>query len=316
MNQDATSARADTAFDADAPVATTTRRGGVIGWVSGAFVRSVVVLGAVAFVLIFMIPDVFVTVQSGEVGVLYRRFGGGTQTEQVIGEGMTMISPWDRLFIYTVRVQEVRHEMPVLTNDGLQVNLQLSIRYHPEREMVALLHQKVGPDYEEKIVIPEVESVLRTTMGHFGMNEVYGADRGVLQHIITDSLDEVSQKYVQIDDVIVRSVELPPQVKKIIEDKMMEKERAASYVYRIQAEKAEAERKEIEANGFKRYNEVLGGSLTPDILRWRGLDVTRELAQSPNAKTLFLGNKQGDLPILLDGVGNSVKDSVKVGGKP
>ncbi len=170
-----------------------------------------------------MTPDVFVTVQSGEVGVLYRRFGGGTQTEQVIGEGLTLISPWDKLFIYTVRVQEVKHEMPVLTNDGLQVTLHLSIRYHPEREMVALLHQKVGPNYEEAIVIPEVESVLRTTMGHFGMNEVYGADRGVLQHIITDSLDEVSQKCVQIDDVIVRSVELPPQVKKIIEDKMMEK---------------------------------------------------------------------------------------------
>lgn len=296
MNLDASSPLA-----ADVPVATTGGRG-VLAWIRGAFARSIVLLGALAFLVAFLTPDMFITVESGEVGVLYRRFGGGTQTEQVIGEGFTMISPWDRIFIYTVRVQEVRHEMPVLTNDGLQVNLQLSIRFHPERDMVALLHQQVGPEYKEKIVIPEVESVLRTTMGHFGMNEVYGADRGVLQHIITDSLDEVSQKYVQIDDVIVRSVELPPQVKKIIEDKMLEKERAASYVYRIQAEKLEAERKEIEANGFKHYNEVLASSLTPEILRWRGLEVTRDLAQSPNAKTLFLGNKQGDLPILLDGV--------------
>jgi regulator of protease activity HflC (stomatin/prohibitin superfamily) len=303
MNLDATSApAADTlAADAAAPAAAPAR-GRLSAWIRGAFARSFVVIGAVLFVVVFMTPDIFVTVQSGEVGVLYRRFGGGTQTEQVIGEGLTLISPWDKLFIYTVRVQEVKHEMPVLTNDGLQVTLHLSIRYHPEREMVALLHQKVGPNYEEAIVIPEVESVLRTTMGHFGMNEVYGADRGVLQHIITDSLDEVSQKYVQIDDVIVRSVELPPQVKKIIEDKMMEKERAASYVYRIQAEKLEADRKEIEANGFKRYNDVISSSLTPEIMRWRGLDVTRELAQSPNAKTLFLGNRQGDLPIMLDAV--------------
>lgn len=306
MNLDATSAPVtDTpaagAADAAAPAAAPAR-GRLSAWIRGAFARSFVVIGAVLFVVVFMTPDIFVTVQSGEVGVLYRRFGGGTQTEQVIGEGLTLISPWDKLFIYTVRVQEVKHEMPVLTNDGLQVTLHLSIRYHPEREMVALLHQKVGPNYEEAIVIPEVESVLRTTMGHFGMNEVYGADRGVLQHIITDSLDEVSQKYVQIDDVIVRSVELPPQVKKIIEDKMMEKERAASYVYRIQAEKLEADRKEIEANGFKRYNDVLSSSLTPEIMRWRGLDVTRELAMSPNAKTLFLGNRQGDLPIMLDAV--------------
>jgi prohibitin 1 len=202
----------------------------------------------------------------------------------------------------------------VLTNDGLQITLHLSIRYHPERDMVALLHQRVGPEYRERIVVPEVESVLRTTMGHFGMNEVYGADRGVLQRIISEALDEVSQKYVQIDDVIVREVELPPQVSKIIEEKMMHKERAASYEYRLVAERKEAERKEIEANGDRRYNELLGGSITPDLLKWRGLEVTRELAQSPNAKTLFLGNKSGDLPILMDGATGNTSVGTRAGG--
>lgn len=276
-------------------------RGKAATWIRGALLRLGVVLFVLAFLFLYLTPDVLVTVHSGEVGVLYRRLGGGTQIDAVKGEGLTFVAPWDRLFIYNVRVQEHKHKMHVLTNDGLQITLHLSVRYHPERDMVALLHQRVGPEYRERIVIPEVESVLRTTMGHFGMNEVYGADRGVLQRIISDSLDEVSQKYVQIDDVIVREVELPPQVSKIIEEKMMHKERAASFDYRIAAERKEAERKEIEAGGFKRYNELLSGSITPDVLKWRGLEVTRELAQSPNAKTLFLGNKSGDLPILLDG---------------
>jgi regulator of protease activity HflC (stomatin/prohibitin superfamily) len=276
-------------------------RGKVKTWIRGAMWRLGAVLFALAFLFVYLTPDVLITVQSGEVGVLYRRLGGGTQIDSVTGEGLTFVAPWDQLFIYNVRVQEHKHKMHVLTNDGLQITLHLSIRYHPERDMVALLHQRVGPEYRERIVVPEVESVLRTTMGHFGMNEVYGADRGVLQRIIADSLDEVSQKYVQIDDVIVREVELPPQVNKIIEEKMMHKERAASFEYRLAAERKEAERKEIEANGFKRYNELLNESITPDVLKWRGLEVTRELAQSPNAKTLFLGNKSGDLPILLDG---------------
>lgn len=281
-------------------------------WVRGALWRLGVVLFVLAFFFVYLTPDVFITVQSGEVGVLYRRLAGGTQIDSVTGEGLTWVAPWDKLYIYNVRVQEAKHKMHVLTNDGLQITLHLSIRYHPERDMVALLHQRVGPEYRERIVVPEVESVLRTTMGHFGMNQVYGADRGVLQRIISDSLDEVSQKYVQIDDVIVREVELPPQVSKIIEEKMMHKERAESFEYRLAAERKEAERKEIEANGFKRYNELLNGSITPDVLKWRGLEVTRELAQSPNAKTLFLGNKT-DLPILLDGASTAATGA---GGRP
>lgn len=287
------------AVAADLPLPT---RRASMSWIRGALVRLGVVAGVLAFLFLYLTPDILITVKSGEVGVLYRRLAGGTQTDRVIGEGLTFVAPWDLLFIYNVRVQECKHTMHVLTNDGLQLTLHLSVRYHPERDMVALLHQQVGPEYRDRIVIPEVESVLRTTMGHFGMNEVYSADRGVLQKIISDSLDEVSQKFVQIDDVIVREVELPPQVKSIIEEKMMHKERAASYAYRLDAERQEASRKEIEANGFKRYNELLSSSITPDVLRWRGLEVTKELAASPNAKTLFLGNKGGDLPILLDQV--------------
>jgi regulator of protease activity HflC (stomatin/prohibitin superfamily) len=85
---------------------------------------------------------------------------------------------------------------------------------------------------------------------------------------------------------------------------MAEKEKAAAYVYRLDAERKEAERKEIEAGGFKRYNELLAGSITPDILRWRSLEITRDMAKSPNAKTIFLGgSKSPDMPMLIDGSG-------------
>jgi regulator of protease activity HflC (stomatin/prohibitin superfamily) len=286
-----------------APAALPRARSALVRWIRGALARFAVVLGMLVFLAVYLAPQIFKTIQSGDVGVLYRRFNGGTQTEQVVGEGLTFVPPWDRLFIYTIRVQEAKHTMHVLTNDGLSITLHLSIRYRPEREMVALLHQRVGPKYKERIVIPEVESVLRTTMSHFGMNEVYGADRGIIQQIITDSLDQVSEKYVSIDDVIVRSVELPPNISKIIEEKMAEKEKAAAYVYRLDAERKEAERKEIEASGYKRYNDLLNTSLTPEILRWRGMEVTRDLAKSPNAKTIFLGGKSTDVPLLLDGSG-------------
>src|SRR5579871_3048486 len=125
----------------------------------------------------------------GEVGVLYLRFAGGTQTDRVLGEGMKVIAPWDRLFIYNVRVQEVKHEMNAITDEGLKVKLDLSIRYHPEVELVGLLQQQVGPNYRDQIVIPEVESAVRTLVGASSMTQVYTLQRSVMQTVINDSLD-------------------------------------------------------------------------------------------------------------------------------
>ena len=261
----------------------------------------VISLGALCFLAVFISPDIFITIHSGEAGVLYLRFFGGTQTDRVLGEGVQLIAPWDRLTIYTTRVQEEKHEMSVLTKEGLSVRLHLSIRYHPEPEMVGMLHQRVGPNYKERIVIPEVESSLRTIMGAFTMPEVYGSEQGLLQKVINESLESVSQKFVKIDDVVLRTVELPPAVRTAIEEKMTQKQLAEAYEYRLQRERQEAERKVIEADGFKRYNEVLASSITPALLRWKGIEATKELAQSPNSKIIFVGNKQDGLPVVLGG---------------
>jgi regulator of protease activity HflC (stomatin/prohibitin superfamily) len=262
-------------------------------------------LGTLCFLALFVSPDVFYTIHSGEVGVLYLRFFGGTQIDRVLGEGVQLIAPWDRLTIYTTRVQEEKHEMTVLTKEGLSVRLHLSVRYHPEPEMVGMLHQRVGPEYKDRVVIPEVESALRTIMGAFTMPEVYGSEPGLLQKVINESLENVSQKFVKIDDVVLRTVELPPTVRTAIEEKMTQKQLAEAYEYKLQRERQEAERKLIEAEGFKRYNEVLTSSITPALLRWKGIEATKELAQSPNTKIVFVGNKQDALPVILGGEAGS-----------
>lgn len=266
-------------------------------------VMVLVTIGVVLFLVVLMAPDLFVTVRSGEVGVLYKRFDGGTQVDRLYGEGLTMVAPWDELFIYSTRIQEQKHEMPVLTSEALTITIRLSIRYHPEREFVGLLHQQVGPDYKEKIVIPEVEAALRTVMAQFTMDDVHGAQRGVVQRVINDSLEEVSQNFVRIDDVVLRQVELPESIRANVEEKMAHQERAASYPYRLLAETQEAERRLIEAGGLKQANDLLNSSLTPNVLAWKGLEVTSELARSGNAKTIVIGNGPNALPLILPGGG-------------
>jgi regulator of protease activity HflC (stomatin/prohibitin superfamily) len=257
-------------------------------------------LFVLAFGFLYVSPGVFYTIGPGELGVLYLRFFGGTQTDRVVSEGFKVVPPWDRLYIYNVRVQERKHDMQVLSKEGISTTLHLSIRYHPEPELVGMLHERVGPEYADRIVVPEVESALRTIMGEFNLPQVYGSDRGLVQQAINDSLEKVSQKYVTVDSIVLRSVELPQKVKDAVEDKMAQMEVAESYRYKLDRENQEAERKRIEANGIKTYNDLLASSLSPSVLKWEAIQATKALVTSPNAKTIVVGTSSTSLPIMLN----------------
>lgn len=264
------------------------------------FTMGLVVLGVVAFLAIYLSPSIIITIRPGEAGVLYRRFFGGTVVNEVYGEGTTLIAPWDQMFIYNVRVQDARHEMQVLTAEGVPITLCLSIRYHPEAEFVALLHQRVGPKYPDVIVIPEVEGVVRSIMGRFLLEEIYNSKREVVQRVISQSAERVSRKYVIIDGVIVREVTLPKQLAAAVAEKMTRRQQAQGYQYRLEAERREASRKLIEAEAVRRANGIIASSLTPALLQWRGIAATEEIAKSKNAKVIIIGGKSKDLPVLLN----------------
>lgn len=273
-----------------------------VAWASRGYANKLLFITVLLlFATIYFWPRMFITIESGHVGVLYLRFGGGTQTDRVFGEGMKIIAPWDKLFIYEVRVQEIKHEFDVLTQEGLKLKLYLSIRYHPQPDLAGLLHERVGPDYLEKVVIPEVESALRFTIAGFPMQDVYGAQRTLVQTAVNAGLEKVEQKYIKVDEVVLREIELPAQLKDVIEQKMTQKELAESYAFRLDVARREAERLQIEANGLKAYNDTLNSSLTPDILRWAGIEATKELAKSPNSKTIIVGSGPNGLPIILGG---------------
>lgn len=261
--------------------------------------KLVILGGILVFVVIYFAPDIFISIRSGEVGVLYLRFAGGTQTDRVLGEGMKIIPPWDKIFVYNVRVQEVKHTMDVLTNEGLTVTVDLSVRYRPEIELVGLLHQQVGPDYRDKIVIPEVEASVRTVMGSIAMRDAYTSQRALVQQVINDSLEHIALKFVRVDEIVLREITLPAKVRQQVEEKMADQEIAEAYRYRIDAARQEAARRQIEANGLKVYQDILSTSLTPNILRWEGIEATRELAKSPNTKTIILGSRAEGLPLIL-----------------
>jgi regulator of protease activity HflC (stomatin/prohibitin superfamily) len=252
------------------------------------------------FFLVYFWPMIFITVHAGQSGVLYKRFLGGTVVDHIYGEGFHIIFPWDIMTIYDVRYQTVPHRLDVLSNKGLKIQVLLTIRYRPETEVLGVLHQVVGPDYLKKVVIPEVEAVLRTVLGQYDADEIYTTKKGVIQQVVNESLEQVSQRFVKIDDVMITGVELPLKIKEAIEAKLEEQQLAEAYVFKLAREKQEAERKRIEASGIRDYNNMIEASLSEKVLKWKGVEATRDLAKSPNAKMVVIGGGKDGLPVILD----------------
>ncbi len=154
--------------------------------------------------------------------------------------------------------------------------------------------------YVNKIVIPEVESALRKVIGQYEAEEVYSTKRGIIQKFINEAVSQISERFVKVDDVMITNVELPKLIREAIELKLEQKQRAEAYLYILQKEKKEAERKRIEAKGIRDYNKIVASSLSEQILTWKGIQATLKLSESENAKVIIVGAGEDGLPIILN----------------
>lgn len=253
------------------------------------------------FVVVFLWPRVFVTINSGEAGVLFKRFSIGTVTDYVYPEGFYVVNPFNTMFKYNVRHQVTKHTFKALTLQGLNIEMEVSIRYKPEFQMVGILHQTVGPKYIDVVVIPVVEASLRRVIGQYSAEELYTNKKAIIERIVNKSFSEVNQRFVEIDDVLIRKITLPDTVKKAIEGKLEQKHMVQTYDFILKKEKKEAERKRIEAKGIRDYQKTISETLTKDILTVKGILATQEIAKSENSKVIIIGAGDEGLPIILDG---------------
>ncbi|MEI6205668.1 MAG: prohibitin family protein [Desulfuromonadales bacterium] len=255
----------------------------------------------VCFLLIAILwPSIFVTIHAGEAGVYYKRFSGGTVVDKVYGEGFHVVAPWDKMSVYNVRFQTGVHEMSVLTNKGMQVQVTLAVRYQPEYETLGVLHQKVGPDYFHSIIIPDVEATIRKIVGKYDVEELYSSQKDILQKLTNEAFSSANDKYLRIDSLLITKIEMPPKIKEAIEKKQEEQQLSEAYLYKLVRENKEAERKEIEAKGIQVANSIISTSLSEQILRWKGIDASLEVAKSPNSKIVIFGSGKTGLPLLFD----------------
>lgn len=257
------------------------------------FIAILLILG------IYLWQNILYTIMSGEAGVFWSRFRGGTRVDYIYPEGMHAILPWDKMYIYNVRIREIHPELDVLTNTGLRVHLYLSIRYSPKYKFLGLLHKKIGPDYPNRVIVPEITSVLREVIGTMGAEQIYTTGRAVIVEAINLAINRVSQRYINVDSVLIKRIDLPDSVAKAIRYKIEQKQLVEAHTFIVEKEKKEAERKRIEGEGIRDQWKIIS-SASPDgqVLEWLGIKATLELAQSNNSKVVVIGAGKKGLPVI------------------
>jgi regulator of protease activity HflC (stomatin/prohibitin superfamily) len=279
-------------------------------WIVGRYRRSIalarrqgpylILLGfLLGFLVIFFFNRIVISIHPGELGVLWRRLGGGTQIDTVYREGLHLILPINEMYVYNVRKQQFTDTIDVLTVDGLTVKVRYSTRYFLDKDTLPLLHQRVGPDYVNVVVRPEVRSVMRTVFGQYKPEEIYTTQKAIQERVSVLSKTHLEARFVALDDVPIESITLPTRISEAIEAKMAQQQLDGEYVYRLSIAAKEADRKRIESAGIKVYNDTVNPSLTPSVLTWHGIQATQELSKSANAKVVVIGAGDKGLPIIL-----------------
>lgn len=312
-------------------------------------------LAVVAATLLYLLPDIVVTIEPGHSGVVWKRFSGGTATgdnaSQIVDspedtsptdndtarsepaepqtqldvtyhEGTHLKWPWDRVYPYDIRLQEVTTLFQALSSDGLAVTLSISIRWMLVETDLGHLHKEIGPDYIKKMLMPTLSSVVRHEIAQRSSLELFSRARIDMEASVLERMKQnmtlryrpmdIRESYVVVEDILFAGVILPASVEGAINDKLIAQQKSDTYKYRISSERQESERKAIEAEGIRAFQATVNSSISSGYLQWKGIDATLELAKSNNAKVVVIGGGKDGMPIILGGLDNNSPPTVSM----
>jgi prohibitin 2 len=282
---------------------------------------AVIYLMVATLIGVVLAPHVLVTVPSGFVGVLWKRFGGGTVLDprQLKDEGMRFILPWNKLFLYDLRLQSATETYNAISRDGISLSASINIRYRLKRESIPQLHQSIGPGYVQALVSPEIGNRMREVIAEYTAEDVYSTKRAEIQDKIRRRAEAMlGEKMMErpeseggdpyriplyamlnLIDTLILGIELPPAVVSAINRKIEQYYISEEYKFRVAREIRESERKKIEAEGIHEFQQIVSQGISDSYLQWRGIEATLQLAQSSNSKIVVIGTGRDGLPVIL-----------------
>ena len=254
-------------------------------------------------ILFSFASSIFYVIESTERAVIFYKFGDtGLDKKNVIKPGFGLKAPWNDLYRFDITDNLVEETIDVLDGSGLSINVDVTMNFHLDYDSVGEIYETYQFDYLRRLVRPVFRSTVRDVMGRYTAEEIYSTKRAVVENLIQEEASEVLRKpgnNIVMRSLLIRSITLPAQIKTAIENKLQQEQEALAYQYRLEREKSEAERIRIEATGRADANRIINNSLTPNLLRMRGIEATSKLAESPNSKVVVVGSGKDGLPIIL-----------------
>tara|TARA_B100001175_G_scaffold44658_1_gene33887 strand:+ start:8905 stop:9729 length:825 start_codon:yes stop_codon:yes gene_type:complete len=253
-------------------------------------------------ILFSFASSIFFVVESTERAVIFRKFTGGLDKKNIIIPGFNYKMPWNDIYKFDITDNLVEETIDVLDKNGLNINVDVTMSFHPVYDSIGEIYETFQMDYLRRLVRPEFRSTVRQVMGRYTAEEIYSTKRSAVETQIQSEASLVLIKpgnNIVMKSLLIRSISLPDQIKNAIESKLQQEQEALAYQFRLDKEKSEAERKRIAAEGEAKANKIINNSLTPNLLKMRGIEATSKLAESPNSKVIVIGSAKDGLPIIL-----------------
>src|ERR1700693_5920347 len=238
-------------------------RGRIIdgGGGSGGLLR-LIGLGIAAFLLIILLFSSVTRVGTGRVGVL--TLFGKVQTDQTLGEGIHLINPLKTNNELSIQTQTLKESASVPSSEGLMMSLDTSLIYHLNPDHASDVFQKIGADYETVVVEPTLRSAIRESTASHTANALYTGEREEVAKQIFDQVSQqLNQRGLTVENVLLRDIQLPATLKAAIEAKQQAEQESLAMNFRLQKETQEAQRKRIEAAGVRDFQQIVAQGITP-----------------------------------------------------
>jgi prohibitin 1 len=256
----------------------------------GSLILALLVIGAT-------ISCAFRTVGTGHVGVttLFGRVTG-----ERLSEGIHLVNPLKRVASLSIRTQEVKEQAAVPSSEGLIMRLEASLLYRLDEARAPEVFQKLGDAYAQVVISPNFRSVMRAVTAAHTASALYSEGRETIARQMMDQMQKaLMPRGIIVENVLLRDIVLPDTLRSAIEAKQQADQEAQRMNFVLQRERQEAERKRIEAQGVADYQRIVAQGLNQQLLEWKGIEATIEVAKSPNSKVVVIGHPKNGLPLIM-----------------